>query len=532
MSRGETGRWWTVALLATAASLLPVLLTRFLPFNDYPFHLARIVVLDAIDHPVFDRFYDVGDWLLPNVALDAVAVPLAALVGPELATRLFVALTILVQVAGVVVLHRVAHGRLSLWPLLATVFVLNGVLRFGFLNYLFGLGLALLAAGCWLAWRERWWRLPLAALAGPVLILCHLEAFGVFVVIIAGIELEQACRRLQAAGITAAAGPVAGRLALDALPFLLAAGLFLTLSPTAEDTSHGLVYTGLLDKKVLDGVFSLSLGEPWLDLLTLGVLLGLLVAAALGRSLGASRPLLAAFLLLGLAMAMLPQRLLDSLFVDMRLGPALALILVAALDIRVPESRPVGRAAVLVAVLGLAVLRGASLGVVWHGWQHEVREATAGFAALEAGATLFSATARPYTTTDVLDPERRAHWRPPTKHLVSYALLEKPFFVPEMFADAHKQPLQVAPAYGAVKAYQTDSPIRVPASADLVALVGDLRQRLADPAWPELAPAYLFVTGITNYGEMPALADATVVHQSRDSVILHLPPSGAIPAAD
>src|ERR1700724_2527904 len=77
-----------LAILATAfAAIIPVYATRFLPINDYPFHLARMVILAQLDNPIFARFYEQGSFLLPNLAMDAVAVPLSRFLGPELATR-------------------------------------------------------------------------------------------------------------------------------------------------------------------------------------------------------------------------------------------------------------------------------------------------------------------------------------------------------------------------------------------------------------------------------------------------------------
>src|SRR5438105_13049546 len=94
-----------VALLA----LVPIYATPFLPINDYPFHLARMVILSHLDDPVFGRFYGLGTFLLPDVGMDAVTIPLSHLFGPERATLIFVGITLMSMLFGAVALHWVPH---------------------------------------------------------------------------------------------------------------------------------------------------------------------------------------------------------------------------------------------------------------------------------------------------------------------------------------------------------------------------------------------------------------------------------------
>src|SRR5258706_15544815 len=66
-----------IAMTLAALALMPVYVTRYLPINDYPFHLARMVILAQLHNPIFARFYEQGSFLLPNVGMDAVVVPLS-----------------------------------------------------------------------------------------------------------------------------------------------------------------------------------------------------------------------------------------------------------------------------------------------------------------------------------------------------------------------------------------------------------------------------------------------------------------------
>src|SRR5690348_14248958 len=143
-------------LVLGALTLSPLLWVRIPPLVDYPVHLARMSVLlhDGDGSAIATNY--VAHWrLLPNLAIDLVVPVLAQIMPLELAGKLFVALSMSLPVIGTVTLHRALHGRVGLWPLFALLFVYNVVLWYGFLNYLFALGVALLAFSAWVA-SERW----------------------------------------------------------------------------------------------------------------------------------------------------------------------------------------------------------------------------------------------------------------------------------------------------------------------------------------------------------------------------------------
>ena len=226
------GRTWifVAASVIAVLALLPVLATRYLPLHDYPFHLARIVILAQLNNPFLARFYEQGSFLLPNIGMDAIAVPLSSLLGPERATRFFVDLTLLTPLLGAILLHRAAHGRFSAWPLLAVLFLHNGIFRFGFFNYLFGMGLALAAAALWMVLKPGLARFAIGLVLSILLLWCHFEAFAVFAVVCGGVEIERAWEEARQAGPVRAAMD----LALAAAPFVTCLVLFILVSPTAE----------------------------------------------------------------------------------------------------------------------------------------------------------------------------------------------------------------------------------------------------------------------------------------------------------
>ena len=435
-----------VLILATLAiavlALVPILVTRYFPINDYPFHLARMVILAQLDNPVLARFYELGSFLLPNVGMDAVVVPLSAILGPEEATRTFVGLTLLVMLLGAMALHWAAHRRLSVWPLLALVVLHNGIFRFGFFNYLFGLGLALGAAALWLAMRQGIARSATAFVACIVLIFCHMEAFGVYALIVGGVELQKAIAGWMR---TRSWTPVLDLLQ-SAVPFVLTLALFVLLSPTAGVIGNGLAYDPGLGTKPVGALYALSSGVLWLDVLTAASVAGVSAWLLLTGRLVISWPLATACFFVVLALFALPSSVMGSLYADTRLAPAIALLGIVSLDIRAGAPKFVSWTVVAVALV-LACFRMAILSSIWLRYDAQIAPIVNALDQIDPGATLFAATSEPYPRLIADSPERVAAWNPPLKHVASYAVLHHPVFVPMTFADPTKQPLVISPAY-------------------------------------------------------------------------------------
>ena len=150
----RASRRLTLALLliVSVVVVVPLLVAPIPPLHDYPFHLARMDAIAAltgeVNHPTH---YRLGSFLLPNVAMDVAAFGLTAVLPPPLAGRVFLGFVLLLLLTGNVALHRVIHGRLSPWPLLAAFFLYNWIFLFGFINYLFGVGVMLWGIAVWLA---------------------------------------------------------------------------------------------------------------------------------------------------------------------------------------------------------------------------------------------------------------------------------------------------------------------------------------------------------------------------------------------
>jgi hypothetical protein len=492
VAKGSSGFSFTLAFFVVAIlALVPLLFVRFPPINDYPFHLARIVILARLDDPVFSRFYQQGSFLLPNLGMDAVAIPLSRLLGPELATRVFVQLTLIVMLAGTTALHWAAHRRFSPWPLIAVALLHNGIFRFGFFNYLFGLGIALMAAAAWMIMRPGIARLALALLASIILIWCHFESFGVFAVIVGSVELYKAAvRRNEIGSVRALAG-----LAYSASPFVLSLILFAIISPTAGVVGHGLSYPAGFLTKPVGGLFSLSSGILWLDMVSWGPFAAIACWLVVRKNLSVSRPLAFASGVMLLTFIALPESVMGALNVDVRIGPALALLVIASFDIRVGAPR-LARDAVVVVVLLIGIVRSVVLTTTWVGYDRDIiRPIVDAIAKLGPGSTLFAATAQEYPRLIADSPERRAVWEPPLKHVASYAVLSSPVFVPMTWAEPTQQPLLVKPPYQPPYIFQGNNPKRVYDGAAFSQVIGTIHDNVSQGTWPGIGEVYLLVVG-------------------------------------
>lgn len=511
-----------VTLIIVGLVLTPVMVNQFIPLHDYPFHLARIVILADLDNPIYSEFYKAGSFLLPNMAMDMVAVPLAAIVGAETASRIFVMLSLVSMLLGTMMLHWAVHKRFSPWPLFAVVFLFNGIFRYGFLNYIFGLGIAFLAAALWIQMKPSVLKIAIALLMSLLLIMLHFAAFAVFAVIVGCCEIYATGTRWSKEG----AKTSLFNLIVSASPFLLAIILFLMVSPTAEGTGEGLGIRDLIQYKTLDrlyegALYSLITGIPWLNIVCFTILTIIFSVYLFKRQIKFAPNLLLGLTTMTLLYVILPFSLMGSLFADVRLVPAIALLGVASIDIKaqhIKSDRVIASSAILLSIL-------IAIGVTrqWGYLNTELSSISRVFEKTETGSTIFSATAQPYPGLIANSPGRRAAWNPPLKHVASYAVLSGPKFVPMTFVDPTKQPLNVTDKYSDIKDFQTFNPRKTPTAAELELFIQEIKNHLDDGKWPPLEHVYVVVMGydlIKDKVNLAALGDWAQIAEFNEHHVL------------
>ena len=423
----SAARFWSLFGVLLALAALPVLRAEVPPLFDYPNHLARMyLLLHLSDSEPLRRFYELHWALVPNLAMDAIVPPLARAIPLAWAGKLFVVATFALLAGGAALVHRTASGRWSLWPLLAFLFLFSRTFLWGFLNYLFGLGLAFVALAAWLALARHPASLRLAVSTGFALALyfCHLMACAVYAVLVLGSELELAWRE-RSLGAGAALRP----LAVACVPFLPAMALAV-LAPAGG----GEIHFGSLTRKpdLLFGVFDNY--DRVFDVACFALLALLAVLGYGRRHLGILPRLRGALLLLTAAYLLAPAQIMTASAVDHRLPPALALLLAAATT----APRLPARAARAVA-FGVLVLFLARMGVVAVAWERAgtvYERLLAALDRLPTGARL--AVAHP---ADAINSAAI-----PKTHLPLLAIARREAFVPTLFAFEGQQPLRLTEA--------------------------------------------------------------------------------------
>ena len=453
-------RWPLFQVLAAAVvllgiALIPVVLVQILPLVDYPNHMARMHILaDAGRSPWLTQYYEIHWNILPNLAMDVVAPPLIEFMSTENAGKVFIGLTFALLAGGVMTFHAALHRRWSPWPLLAFFFLYNSVFLWGFLNYLFGLGLALFACALWMRLRERSAALviPLFSLISTVLFFAHLFAFGVFAMVVLTYEVAQWWNHRRERM------PDFGKPWWKALPTVVLPLILLLLSPTFKSNPDNdpFWYRGLKPPAVVFLPLTTKLealkGTLRTEHLTLdrvtGVVLFALLAVGLARRRCSVLPSM--YLPLGvltLATAAMPSSIGNTALVDIRMPIALVLFALASSDWPVTSRRWL---VLLVSILGmLFVVRMAAITNDWRETDRYYRQFVHQLDQLPEGTRLLSAiklaTFDAYSHADGRIPEAM-----PMNNLACWGVLRRSVFVSNLFTAPGQQPIQLTPAVRAL----------------------------------------------------------------------------------
>ena len=422
---------WGAFALALTLAAIPVFSTVLPPLVDYPNHLARMHLL-AVGG---DAFYAVHWAALPNLAEDLIVPPLARLVPLDVAAKLFLVMIFALTAGGAIWLNRVASGGWRLWPLLAFLFLYNRIFLWGFLNYLFGVGVALCGAASWLALegKRSWLRILSSSVAALACYFSHIAAFGFYALVILGIEAEPAATELRARRWPA----LGRRLLVAGAQFVVPVALLFGGSRVAEPAT---INYGAIWRKA-DLLFSVVDNyDRMFDITCFALFVGLIGVLAWVRRLGISRRLAWATGIVFVIYLLLPSQIWGGSGTDHRLPTALFLLLVAASAPRFPNRRVA--AAVGVSAAFLLVIR---LGVIERVWREADRVYSAdlvGINELPQGAKL--AIAHPAGLFHVSAI--------PEVHLAALAVSRREAFVPSLFAIPGQQPIALKSGFAELAA--------------------------------------------------------------------------------
>jgi hypothetical protein len=465
--------WWAALSALSAILLAPLLITDVPPVLDYPNHLARLVLLAAGSHDkVLGPIFTPAWTIIPNLSGDVIGLMLLHLLPVHVAGRCLLGGILLLNLAGVLALHRAYFGGRSFWPLCSGLVAYNSCFLLGFLNWQISSGLAMLCAAGWLAWRERWpiSTVAVAMVAAVLLFFCHLMGLVFFLVLIGSAELC-AMRDLRSVAVRCT-----GVLAVLAGPVVLATLAAVHDAPTAAHWPRVDVKLVNAASPFINYVFPLDMISAVL------VYGGIATGVAVGWLSVAPRAV-AAVVILPIAYFVLPFDLMAASFLGMRFATMFGFLLFAAVHpsglARESATRRLARLvphaaywAYSIAAVGCATLfavRMATLAYVWTEQRRDVAELRAVIAAVPPGAKVLF--------INVAQEEAPAYWDSGPRsrrlsnglradyHLPALLLIERGAFWPVLFANPEQQPIRLQAAYAKLAREAHD----IPPYADLVA---------------------------------------------------------------
>ena len=412
--------------------LAPLLMVDVPPLLDYPNHLARLFVLArGGSDPILAAFYRPHWAIIPNLGLDLLVPPLIRVFPVRDVGRAVAGGVLLLPVLGAVAYHRALSGRMSLVPLTAVLFAYNGAFLRGFLNFIAALGLALLFAAAWVAWRDRApVRAVLSAVAGAVvLFFCHLTGLVFFAVLLGAHEAawlhthRPPMRAIAVRALVCAIVflPPLTLYALSGLHHMEGAAVFRSAADKAVAAVQPVVnYLWPLDVAtalLAVGVPLLSLARRWC---VVPFQSGLALLALLALFLG------------------LPTAFKGTFDLDTRFIVMAAMLLPAAL---IPAAPP--RWVSLGFGVGFAALFAARMGVLlvlWHGWAGDVARFRAVIAPVRPGDVVL--TVRPTHPPAGVSAHRLSDGAEVDTHLPALLVIEHRAWWPFLFDNESQQPIE------------------------------------------------------------------------------------------
>lgn len=363
--------------LLFAVSVVPVLSVDTPAMIDYVNHLARMHLLvdAAAGRP--NPAYEIDWQLYPNLAVDFIVPVAARLVSVETAARLFLLLSQTLVVSGAIALELKVRGRHQLSGFAALITLYSLPFLWGLLNWEFGCGVALWAIVFWIHFRGGPWffLVGLHTCFFIVLFFAHLFALGVYGLTIGCYEASQVRRYRQAAGTFVAM----------AFPAVVAC-LFLMWSGGAPEQPAFTWWFGL---KLMWPLLVMNCYNIFLSI-ALGVsIAGLLVFLGYNRVLGLTRPAVLIGSGFFLAYLLMPARLFGGAYADVRLIPAIMLILPAFLTVHWPSAAVRSVAALVAATIIL--INAANVASIWAAYRSDYAEIIASFRLLRANSTILVA---------------------------------------------------------------------------------------------------------------------------------------------
>jgi hypothetical protein len=186
------------------------------------------------------KFYEFRWILTPYLGLDLLATPLLPLFTAETVGKIVIAFALILIYFATILLDRQLNPNNWGLSVFAGIFLYNGAFNWGWINYIIGIGFAILAFWIWVRYREKsvGISIVLFTLLGGIVCLMHFFAFVVYAVCVAGYECSIFLEKLRVERRL--------RMSLFRIPFRAAVSLMVPLLAILSRTpsNHGPTFWG------------------------------------------------------------------------------------------------------------------------------------------------------------------------------------------------------------------------------------------------------------------------------------------------
>ncbi|WP_245444422.1 hypothetical protein [Bradyrhizobium sp. Y36] len=373
-------------------------------------------------------YYQAAWAFYPNLAMDLVVPQMARLFGVETASRLFLLVSQILIVGGALALEWVVKRRVHLAGFAALMLLYCLPFSWGFINFECGLGIALCGIAAYLAVGDQpvLVRFVVNAAFVVLLLAAHLFALGVYGATLGFHELWRAAERKYPARDVALRFVTLATPAVASLVIMrLTAG-----SVGSEGTFWSLGHKLLWPFFIMNGY---SMAVSGASAIVLMATLYVAARCSMLKLAPAGIWIATGFALLYLA---IPPRLFDTAFADIRVLPAVALILPAFCSLSLPSRRWTMAALVIVSGITLA-----NLGLVldvWLSYRPEYSAVIESFQHIDRGSKILIGT-----SAESEDPPFQDLTQFPVYYAPTLAVHYAKAFVSNLFTETGKQPIQV-----------------------------------------------------------------------------------------
>ncbi|HEY2452180.1 MAG TPA: hypothetical protein VGI71_06105 [Scandinavium sp.] len=169
----------------------PLIWFRYFPLIDYPRHLASLQIRQTFSSDINVANFYAFHWVFtPDLGLDLLATPLLSVLPVEIVGKIVICLAFATIYGGTILLDRGLNPNNWGPSIFAGIFLYNASFDWGFINYIIGIGFAILAFWMWVRYREKIIGFSIVGFTalGLIVGLMHFYAFAIYGICVAGYE--------------------------------------------------------------------------------------------------------------------------------------------------------------------------------------------------------------------------------------------------------------------------------------------------------------------------------------------------------